>query len=478
MPKNLSKSPPKKKKKSEAVPVKEEVASPGSVKKQKKNTDSASKKKVTTSPIKKRGASIDASAKEKKASGKKVAFGKKTASGKKVSAGKKVASGKKAGSAGIKKQKAAPATAPSSKKKQYQKKKTVATASQQKKSAGSKRSSPGAKAKGKKVKTPDGSAKKNRLVAALKKTPTGTLGDICKTGNQMHWIRTACGAVVTWFEKIKDPTTPGFVPFVLKKAQNDTKFRTEHSIVGVLDRRESVSSDEKIMADEKYSWKAIVLTLGTGMSKDKVKEHMVKFVNAVDKETMKKNGKTKFQTRTHLGEDKTPEDGPLALDNYILDAEVMNYLLVVAYHGLDPIDYAGDNDIMKLFFTDPARGRVVLGVDAEFHFLDDIDVEPSVKEEDSSEERETDEESVSEIESKDEESEASAEEIEAEESKAEEYEEEEFEEEESVEEEFEQEEEEEEEELEESEEEQSEMESKVEQSEEEVFEDEMSDNEV
>ena len=121
-------------------------------------------------------------------------------------------------------------------------------------------------------------------------------------------------------------------------------------------------------------------------------------VDHMNKHTNTSGPKQKFPTATHLGEDMTPSTGPVALDEHLLDSDVIQIIQTAHPHSTLQ-EIAKHKKIMRTFFTDVEHGKLVI----ESHLTGEPlfwkqemgaeEEEDSDDEEDSDEEKDSDEES-------------------------------------------------------------------------------------
>ena len=182
-----------------------------------------------------------------------------------------------------------------------------------------------------------------------------------KKGNVVHWIRTLPGVLAMSFKK----STTGEQAYMASfhdLIQNNTMVQSSLKSVGLFPIRSGPDSNEtkKFVAREnEYEEQQLACIVDSDAPVKTITKHVEKVVAAADKCTNTVSEKNKYAARTHMGEDKTPKEGPVALDQVMVDDDVL-ILLQNAYSNHTLEEIAKYPTILSQFFTSVDHAREVI----------------------------------------------------------------------------------------------------------------------
>jgi len=150
-------------------------------------------------------------------------------------------------------------------------------------------------------------------------------------------------------------------PF-FKAIQNNTALQAELKTLGLFQIHvNSTSNDTEtfLVGDKDIHKLQLVCILGTDATRKSIENHWKKVVATVHRYTNAVGPDNKYATATHMGEDKTPASGPVALDVKLIDEDTIN-VIPAAFPDNTLDEVAEDDYTFGQFFTSLEHGRRVV----------------------------------------------------------------------------------------------------------------------
>ena len=153
------------------------------------------------------------------------------------------------------------------------------------------------------------------------------------TGNLVNYIRTRANVALLQPVKSSAPDQPAYLHAFYTALNDNATMQRELQTLGVYSVRDSpiqnnirsftVGKDDNLRT---IDMQQLAVITGKGATKADIQKTLKTVVMHMNKHTNTSGPKQKYPTPTHLGDDLTPREGPVALDEFLLDNDVIQII--------------------------------------------------------------------------------------------------------------------------------------------------------